>query len=76
MAKDRARILFYMAHNTVKIEQFDGIPLNIDKTFFKKISEESKTDVNGIVARYITIFSPINTALHLSSIKIFGELGD
>lgn len=69
--KQRARILFYACHGARKFDPLSGIPLNVDESFCND-AKESTTFVPGKVARYVTIFSPMNTALHLSAIRIYG----
>ncbi|MFM6402105.1 FkbM family methyltransferase [Planktothrix sp.] len=70
--KERSRCLFYTLHNIRKPNLSCGLPLNVDESFWQGDNLECRTAIKKVKARYITIFSPENTALHFSSIKVFG----
>ncbi|MGI0501044.1 tetratricopeptide repeat protein [Limnospira platensis] len=72
ICKERARCLFYTVHETLQPDLSFGLPLNINESFWQGNSLECHTVINNVKARYITIFSPENTALHFSAIKVFG----
>jgi len=70
-AQERARFLFYCVHDTRQLKFEDARPLNIEGSFLGKGGEESRTDLAGAEGRFVTIFSPERTWLHLSSIRIY-----
>ncbi|MGI0496387.1 DUF268 domain-containing protein [Arthrospira platensis CENA650] len=70
--KERARCLFYTVHNSLQPDLSFGLPLNINESFWQGYDLECNTILKKVKARYITIFSPENTALHFSSLKVFG----
>jgi len=37
--------------------------------------KECGTDVPGVIARYVTITSPVNTALHFSGLRVYAGEG-
>ena len=69
--QDRARCLFYIIHGKRKFSVCDALPVVVTEEFIKPNGPDSITPLFGKRGRYLTIFSPINTALHFSSIKIF-----
>ncbi|MDT9259912.1 MAG: protein arginine N-methyltransferase [Limnospira maxima] len=76
VCKERARCLFYAVHNSLKPDLSFGLPLNINESFGKGDDLECNTILKKAKGRYITIFSPENTALHFSAIKVFGICND
>jgi hypothetical protein len=71
--EERARYLYYCLHNDQKADLHKGLPVVMEDSFLDKSHQESLTKLQGIRARYVTIFSPINTFLHFSAVKIFGS---
>ncbi|EDZ92861.1 protein of unknown function DUF268 [Limnospira maxima CS-328] len=76
VCKERARCLFYTVHNSLKPDLSFGLPLNINESFWKGDDLECNTILKKAKGRYITIFSPEDTALHFSAIKVFGICND
>lgn len=72
--KERARCLFYCAHNETKPDLGKGLPVTVDKAFLKAADHVSVTNLRGYQARYLTIFSPENTWLHFSAVKVYGKV--
>jgi hypothetical protein len=72
MCKDRARFLFYNAHHEAVLKNLKGFPVAVDSNFLTETNTVSITDLRGCRARYLTIFSPEETFLHLSMIQILG----
>ncbi|WPL15231.1 hypothetical protein Thiowin_00114 [Thiorhodovibrio winogradskyi] len=70
--QERARCLFYCLHKEPKQNLHQGFPVVIDEAFLTKVDQISVTDLRGARARYVTIFSPEKTLLHLSSVQILG----
>ncbi len=71
--RERARCLFYVAHQTKEPNLRFGLPLSIDKTFYERKASKCETPLLNARARYLTIFSPEKTALHFESIRIHGR---
>jgi hypothetical protein len=72
ICKERARCLFYCAHSTPKPNLLTGLPVKIDEDFFSLNDAVSITQLVQCRARYLTVFSPEETYLHFSELKIFG----
>lgn len=70
--QERARCLFYCAHNEPTPNLKQGLPVTVDEAFLKQIDHISVTDLRGCQARYLTIFSPEKTHLHFAAVKILG----
>ena len=70
--KERARCLFYTTHNSLLPNLDHGFPLNIDDEFLSAKFGECKTPLLGVRSRFITIFSPLNTALQFSDLRVMG----
>lgn len=70
--RERASCLFYCLHNEQKPDLHQGFPVVVNKAFLTKTNQISVTDLRGARARYVTIFSPEKTFLHLASIQILG----
>jgi hypothetical protein len=68
----RARILFYCAHDRLLPDLEESYPVWIDRAFITDPNNVSITLLGGVTGRYLSIYSPLSTALHLSSIKLFG----
>ncbi|NDC36430.1 MAG: hypothetical protein EBZ48_00045 [Proteobacteria bacterium] len=71
MCQDRAVGLFYILHNERSYDTLDSLPVRSPVSFLSPFGEKSVTPLYGAVARYLTIFSPIKTALHFSAICIY-----
>lgn len=71
---ERARCLFYTLHDSLQPNISFGLPLNINESFWQGDNLECNTILRKVKARYISIFSPENTALHFSSLKVFGTM--
>lgn len=71
ICQDRARILFCIIHNTKDYSKHAALPVNVNDDFLKPHGSESITPLFNMKGRYITIFSPLHTALHFSSIKVY-----
>lgn len=69
--QDRARILFWTVHNTSEYNELEALPVNVKEDFLKAIGAESITPLFNAKGRFITIFSPLDTALHFSSVKVY-----
>lgn len=70
--RDRACFLYCCLHLSQEFDPNQGLPVVVNDGFFNMPGEVSKTDLRGKVARYVTIFSPAKTMLHLSAVKVFG----
>jgi hypothetical protein len=69
--QDRARSLFYVVHEEWGFSVSDVLPVVVTEEFLKPKGPDSVTPLFGKKGRYLTIFSPIYTALHFSNIKVF-----
>ena len=72
MCLDRARVLFYCVHDRLTPKLETSAPVWIDRDFVTSPTTLSVTPLGGKVGRYISIYSPLETALHLSSIELHG----
>ncbi|NEQ99587.1 MAG: hypothetical protein F6K30_23270 [Cyanothece sp. SIO2G6] len=70
--RERSRCLFYSTHHDKKNDLNSGLPLSIDSSFWIGNDNTSTTLIPNVITKYLTIFSPEYTALHLSEIKIYG----
>ena len=70
--KKRACCLFYCVHNDPKPNFSLGLPIFINDDFLKHNGIVSITNLGECRARYLTIFSPEDTFLHLSAVRILG----
>lgn len=68
---DRAQWLFYVVHEGREFTGSDSLPVMIPDGFHKPGGPESITPLFGRRGRYITVFSPVFTALHFSFVKVF-----
>ena len=71
MLQDRAKNLFCIIHDAKEFSIDDALPLVVTDEFLRPGGEKSITPLLGKEGRYLTIFSPIYTALHFSSINIY-----
>lgn len=69
---DRGRYLFYDVHAAADTDRSAGLPLAIDRGFWRGLEIRSDTAVPRLRGRYVTIFSPFSTAVHLSALRIYG----
>jgi hypothetical protein len=72
ICRDRGRYLFYAVHGTPDVARTAGLPLAIDRSFWDGSGGSSETPVPRLRGRYVTIFSPEHTAVHLSALRIQG----
>ena len=71
---ERARCLFYVIHDSIQFDFLAGLPISITPEFLTLKQAKCVTPLMRMRGRYISIFSPEYTALHLESIAIFGKL--
>lgn len=74
--RNRAYCLFYCIHNSHAPNLQQGLPVAVDEAFLTQADRICVTELRGCKGRYVTIFSPASTFLHLSAVRIFGLLGD
>jgi hypothetical protein len=72
ICRDRGRYLFYAVHAAPDAARTAGLPLAIDGSFWDGSGGRSDTIVPRLRGRYVTIFSPEHTAVHLSALRIYG----
>jgi len=72
VCRDRGRYLFYAVHNAAVHDCASGLPLTITHSFWDGSSGRSETVVPRISGRYVTLFSPEHTAVHLASLRVHG----
>lgn len=68
---DRARNLFCIVHNTREFSRKDALLVIATNEFLRPGGPKSVTPLFGKEGRYLSVFSPIHTALHFSSICIY-----
>jgi len=68
---DRARSLFCIIHDTREFLLKEALPVIATDEFLKPGGPKSVTPLFGKQGRYLSVFSPIHTALHFSSICIY-----
>jgi len=68
---DRAKSLFCVVHDAKEHLIKDALPVISANEFLKPGGPKSVTPLLGKKGRYLTIFSPIYTALHFSSVCIY-----
>lgn len=68
---DRAQWLFYVIHDDIEFSDCDLLPVLIPEAFNNSGGPHSVTPLFGKRGRYISIFSPVYTALHFSFVKVF-----
>lgn len=76
ICQSRARFLYYAVHSAAEPEQNAGQPLGIDRSFWEGSGGSIETAVPRLCGRYVTLFSPEHTAIHLSSLQIHGVPAD
>lgn len=69
--QERAQALFYVIHRKETFSRKNALPLLIGKEFYNSDELHSITPLLGQKGRFITIFSPLNTALHFSELKVY-----
>ena len=69
--QDRAKSLFYIIHDAKELSINDAFPVVVTDDFLRPGGAMSITPLFGREGRYLTIFSPIYTALHFSSVNIY-----
>lgn len=70
--RGRARSLFYVVHEGEEWSVDLGLPLSIGPGFVRSAGEPCLTPIEGVLGRYLTIYSPEFTAIHLSAIRVRG----
>ena len=68
---ERARSLFCIIHESMEFSVDNVLPVAVLNDFMGPNGSPSVTPLFGQRGRYITIYSPIHTALHFSSIRVF-----
>ncbi|MEM1140951.1 MAG: hypothetical protein AAGI88_00050 [Pseudomonadota bacterium] len=72
MCQERARFLFYVTHSEPQPDLTRAFPVCADANFVSKPPSISRTDIGGVKVRYLTIFSGLNSHLHLAAIRVYG----
>lgn len=72
ICQSRGRYLFYAVHAAAEPDRTSGLPLATDRSFWHGSDGRSATTVPRLRGRYVTIFSPEHTAVHLSALRIHG----
>jgi FkbM family methyltransferase len=70
--QSRARCLFFCVHNSFDPDFTNGFPVNSDRRFLEERNFLSCTRLRGCQGRYLTIYSPEDTYLHLSKVQVLG----
>jgi hypothetical protein len=73
--QSRADQLFWVCHRDSSPSFDDLYPVITSAEFLENGRAESITPLLGKQGRYLTIFSPLNTALHFSALRIFQAEG-
>jgi hypothetical protein len=68
---DRANYLFYRLEDAGGQSSGPAYPVNVNAEFLEGRTLECDTQVPGLPARYVTIFSTATTALHFSALQVF-----
>jgi len=69
----RARLLFWVAHDTPQGDLSRGRPVAVDGGFLSGGESTSRSWLGRVEGRYLTLFSPMSTAIHLSSVDVMGR---
>ena len=72
MCADRARYLCAAISTTQAQDDWIEFPLNVTGDFARDPGQSASTRVPGLVGRYVRVFTPSFTALHLSNLQVFG----
>jgi hypothetical protein len=72
ICQSRGRYLFYSVHAAAEPDRTSGLPLAIGRSFWEGSGGSIETVVPQLRGRYVTIFTPEHTAVHLSSVRIHG----
>jgi hypothetical protein len=75
VCQERAHCLFYCLHDQSEPDLRSGFAITVSEGFLNGNNQISRTDLRGARSRYLTIYSPCNTMLHFSSIKLLGLPG-
>jgi hypothetical protein len=70
---DRAKCLFYCIHSQPQFSLSELMPVIVSDEFLHQCGSESATPLWGARGRFLTIYSPVWTALHFSSIKVMSR---
>jgi hypothetical protein len=73
---ERAKYLFWTVHNDITPRLNEGYPVNTDDSFCTIGEGKSETPLMQSSGRYLTIFSPIRTALHFSQVQVLAHQSD
>jgi hypothetical protein len=69
--QERARLLFALLHNERGTDGAKVYLIDTTASFLNGTTPEISVTLSGTVARFVTITSPLNTALHFSKISIY-----
>lgn len=69
--QDRAGILCWIAHDTLQIDPRQALPVLITPEFLASNPLPSWTPLLGKAGRYLTVFSPLPTALHFADLRVY-----
>ena len=75
LCRERARFLSYEVHSNPRPTLLEGRPLRLDLDA-QPAAQPVATQVPHLLGRYVSLFTPEHTALHLAAIEIFGHLVD
>ncbi len=68
---ERARYLFYAVHDEITFNPDSVLPVLMQADFFYSPNSLSVTPLLGQVGRYLTLYSPAFSAIHLSSLRLY-----
>lgn len=71
MCYDRARYAMYCLHDEPEPDYGYFRAIDVQPDFLEPLGDSCETAIGGLVSRYVTIFSPEDTALHLSGLRVF-----
>lgn len=69
--QERASHIFWTVHNEYGFSENSLQPIILSNDFLEKGGGESRTPLLSVAGRFISIFSPIKTALHFAAIRIY-----
>lgn len=73
---ERARCLFYEVHDEAVCPMLNAYPLGQAARLMDRKLPRAETPMLGAKGRYVSIFSPVKTALHFSDIEIYGRVAE
>lgn len=68
--QDAARLLFWGSHDNPELQVDELFPVDQPDSFTAPNGEASLTPLFGAKGRYFTVYSPLNTALHFSELRL------